>query len=50
VREALDIGFEQITAKTDVLPAVSEYWKWIVGLALLVLMLEWYIYNRRVLI
>jgi hypothetical protein len=25
-----------------------EYWRWLLGLALVVLSVEWYLYNRRV--
>lgn len=50
VRESLGIGFEEIVAQRESLPSVREYWKWIVAAAILVLLLEWVVYNRRVLI
>jgi len=30
--------------------STPEIWRWFIGAALLILMLEWYIYNRRVMI
>ncbi|MEZ6092728.1 MAG: BatA and WFA domain-containing protein [Pirellulaceae bacterium] len=50
VREELEIGFEPVAATTEVLPARTEYWKWIILLVLAVIIAEWYIYNRRILI
>jgi hypothetical protein len=29
-------------------PARQELWKWLLGAGLVVLLCEWYIYNRRV--
>lgn len=50
VRESLGIGFEEITAERERVPRIQEYWKWLVALAILFLVLEWYVFNRRVLI
>ena len=50
VRDELNIGYEEISKKTDVVPARKEYWTWVILAALIVLLIEWYIYNRRVLI
>jgi hypothetical protein len=51
VKQELDVGFEAIQGTSaDYKPARREYWPWIVGLALVVLSIEWYIYNRRVFI
>lgn len=51
VKQELDVGFEAIQGTAaDYKPARKEYWPWLVGLALVVLVMEWYIYNRRVLI
>ena len=50
VREQLDLGFEKVEAIRQEEPARKEYWRWLAALALVVLALEWYIYNRRVLI
>ncbi len=51
VRDELKIGYEELT-KTDKneIPARQEHWTWVILAALLVLLIEWYIYNRRVLI
>ena len=48
VRDKLEIGFEQVTATTSMQPARKEYWKWLAALALVILLVEWVIYNRRV--
>ncbi len=51
VKQELDVGFEAIKGTaSDYKPARTEYWPWLVGLALVVLATEWYIYNRRVFI
>jgi hypothetical protein len=50
VRDELEIGFDPVKATTDVLPSRTEFWKWAVIAALAVLLIEWYVYNRRVLI
>ena len=50
VRDELNIGYEEIKSTRQAVPARKEYWPWVIGTALIVLLLEWYIYNRRVLI
>ena len=51
VNEQLDIGFNEIEGTRDQRrPARKEFWPWLVGAAMLVLLVEWYIYNRRVFI
>ena len=50
VRGDLEIGYEEIKGKDAEVPQRKEYWTWIVLLALVVLLLEWYIYNQRVFI
>ncbi|MGD9635150.1 MAG: VWA domain-containing protein [Pirellulales bacterium] len=42
------IGHLDAAPQTDHLPSRRETWKWLVACALAVLVLEWYIYNRRV--
>ena len=42
------IGHVDIAATTDRAPARQEAWKIVLACALFVLLLEWYIYNRRV--
>ena len=50
VESELNIGYEEIAGKITSVPARKEYWPWVIFVALLVLVLEWYIYNQRVLI
>ncbi len=45
---SLGIGDQKITGATKWEPARSNAWKWVAAMALAVLLLEWYIYNRRV--
>jgi hypothetical protein len=42
------IGHVDVAAQTDRAPARQETWKVLLACALFVLLLEWYIYNRRV--
>lgn len=44
----LEIGHEKITGTVAMEPTRIETWKWILLAVLGVLLLEWYIYNRRV--
>ncbi len=46
-RDEIRIGTERITAGQD-LAQPRDLWKWLLVLAVLLLMLEWYIYNKRV--
>ncbi len=51
VRDDLDIGYEEISGSVaNYKPARKDIWPWLVAAALVVLIVEWYIYNRRVLI
>ncbi len=50
VREQLKLGDEQVAGDRSVQPARQEYWKWLVMAGLVVLVVEWLIYNRRVLL
>ena len=45
--DSLAIGTEEIIAKSKVEPENRPIWSWLAWVALGVLMLEWYIYNRR---
>ncbi len=47
-RPMLELGHATVTASSQMQPTRRELWKWIVLLGLLILALEWYIYNRRV--
>ena len=46
-REEIRIGTERFTAGQD-RPQPRDLWKWIILLAVALLMVEWYIYNKRV--
>lgn len=48
LRSSLEIGHETVPAQPALQPARRELWRWFVLAALIVLLLEWYIYNRRV--
>ncbi len=50
VRDELAIGYDDIEGTTTNVPARQEYWTWVILFAILILLLEWYVYNRRVLI
>ena len=45
---AISIGYVDVEAQPPTSPVRRELWKVILGGALVVLVLEWYIYNRRV--
>lgn len=46
-RDEIRIGPDVVSAGRD-RPTPQEIWKWVVLLALVLLIVEWYIYNRRV--
>lgn len=46
----LHIGGTAIQERAAIKTATPEIWRWFIGVALLVVFLEWYIYNRRVMI
>lgn len=47
-QNAIKLGHVEVVGKPETEPARREAWKWIVVVALGVLLAEWYIYNRRV--
>jgi hypothetical protein len=49
-RSSLDLGHETVPGQPVFQPTRRELWKWILVVALIVLVIEWYIYNRRVFI
>jgi hypothetical protein len=49
-RASLDLGHETVPGQPVRQPTRRELWKWILVVALIVLVVEWYIYNRRVFI
>jgi hypothetical protein len=46
--EKIDFEWNQVQAEAAFQPERKETWKWLLLLALVVLVFEWYIYNRRV--
>jgi len=50
VREKLMLGYEEVTGEAKREETRKQYWTWFLLAALVVLLVEWVIYNRRVLI
>ncbi len=50
VRDKLNIGYEEVVGTSKLEPARKDFWPWLVIAALIFISIEWYIYNRRVLI
>ena len=46
--DSLSIGYSEVEAQSPALPVRKELWKLLLIGALVVLVVEWYIYNRRV--
>ena len=46
--ESIQIGHVKVEGHAGYQPVRQETWKWLVLAGLVVLLLEWYIYNRRV--
>jgi hypothetical protein len=46
--ESLMIGYNPVEAQSPATPVRKELWTWLLMAALAVLVIEWYIYNRRV--
>ncbi len=45
----VQIGTQEVAAKSNQTEVVRiEYWRWLLGLSLILLTVEWYLYNRRV--
>lgn len=49
-RGAEALGSPQVTAGQVIETATPEVWRWFVGLALVIALIEWYVYNRRVIV
>jgi len=49
-RGNLKIGTQAVAEVSGIRTATPEIWRWFVGAALLIVLLEWYIYNRRVMV
>lgn len=50
VRDELNLGYEEVEGKVSSEPARKDFWSWLVLLALVIISIEWFIYNRRVFI
>ncbi len=50
VRESLDLGYSEYKQISTRVPSRKEWWPWLLGAGLVLLMVEWLIYNRRVFI
>jgi hypothetical protein len=50
VRDELALGYEKVEGKVSSEPARKDYWTLLILGALVVISIEWYIYNRRVFI
>ena len=48
VASAIQMGAEKIEATSNFVRARQELWRWILGLGLVLLMIEWVIFNRRI--
>ncbi len=47
---SMTVGGVNVAQGEAIRTSTPEVWRWFVGAALLILMIEWYIYNRRVMI
>jgi hypothetical protein len=47
-RAKIDLGYETVEGQAGMEPSRAELWKWLLVGGFLVLIFEWYIYNRRV--
>ncbi len=47
VRDKLAIGYEEVAGQPSTASARTEFWTWLVAVSLIVLTVEWLIYNRR---
>ncbi len=50
VRDELQLGYVEVAATRGMEKNRSDYWPWIVLAVLAIILLEWHIYNRRVLL
>jgi hypothetical protein len=47
-RTQVKLGDVEVTGRSEWAPGRRDAWKWLAAAALVVLLIEWYIYNRRV--
>ena len=50
VRDELNLGYEEVAGAVVSEPARRDFWPWLVMLTLVIISVEWFIYNRRVFI
>ena len=50
VRDKLTLGYEEVTGEVTRETTRKQYWRWFLLLGLVVLVVEWYIFNKRVLL
>ena len=50
VREKLDLGFDEVKAKGTTVPMRKDFWTALCLIALVIITIEWYIYNKRIFI
>ena len=50
VAESIKMGYEKVTASSSTIAARKETWRWILLLGLVLLVIEWIVFNRRVFI
>jgi hypothetical protein len=48
VVDSISVGYVDIAAQTQTVASRHELWKWLLLAALVVLVIEWYIFNRRI--
>jgi hypothetical protein len=48
VRPEIKLGYEKVASRGGLEPTRKEMWKWLLLVGLLLLVFEWYVYNRRV--
>jgi hypothetical protein len=46
-KTTLFVGQKQLTATTETVLGQREYWPWLAGIGLAILMLEWWLYHRQ---
>ena len=47
-RPKIELGHEEVPGEGGLEPARKELWRWLLIAGLVVLVFEWYVYNRRV--
>ena len=50
VKSELNLGYEKVDGTYSTAEARKDYWTWLILAALVVISIEWFIYNRRVFI